>query len=144
MELTTQFNPEEPDHYVPTVIEEKISLLLTKLKGNVTAVATAYGCTRWNVYKHIDRSPYLQYIFEDARERRLDTAEAKLDEAIERGEPWAIALILRTLGRKRGYVEKVEQSGTIDHQHSIKNWKEEANKKIKELQEQYDKRNGQE
>ncbi len=143
-ELVTQFNPKEPENYRPTEIEQRIGLLLTKNKGNITYVAAEYPSTRWNIYYHIKRSLYLQFVFEDARERRVDEAERKLDEAIERGEAWAIALVLRTLGRGRGYIEKVEQSGSFDHRHPIEDWKQEAERKIKQLQEAADKRNGRE
>jgi hypothetical protein len=140
-ELTTHFDAEHPEKYQPTQIEQRIGLLLTKHKGNITYVSSEYPTTRWGIYYHIKRSPYLQFVFKDAREKRVDEAERKLDEAIERGEAWAIALVLRTLGKERGYVEKVEQSGSINHRHTIEDWKTEADKRLKELQEQYDVRN---
>jgi hypothetical protein len=37
-------------------------------------------------------------------------AEAKLMQAVDKGEQWAITMILRTLGRERGYVERQEVS----------------------------------
>jgi len=38
----------------------------------------------------------------------LDATEEKLVAAIDNGEPWAIALVLKTLGKERGYVERQE------------------------------------
>lgn len=135
-ELATNFNPETPELYVPREIEKKIARLLIEKGGNITAVAKSYGCSRWNIYLHLKKSEFLRFVFEDERGRRVDRAEAQLDLAVERGEPWAIALVLRTLGKERGYVEKVEQSGSVEHRHTIEDWKKEAVKKLKELEEQ--------
>ena len=38
-------------------------------------------------------------------------AELKLDAAVQAGEPWAIAFLLKTVGRKRGYVQRQEITG---------------------------------
>ncbi len=48
-------------------------------------------------------------VVEEFRERRVDRAEYKLDDALEDGQPWAIALVLKTIGKDRGYVERSEQ-----------------------------------
>jgi hypothetical protein len=46
----------------------------------------------------------------DQRGKTLDLAEAKLMQAVDKGEQWAITMLLRTLGRERGYVERQEVS----------------------------------
>ena len=46
----------------------------------------------------------------------MDISEQKLRAAVLNGEPWAIALVLKTLGKKRGYVERTEIAGTDDGQ----------------------------
>jgi hypothetical protein len=43
--------------------------------------------------------------------REDPTAEARLGEAVARGEPWAVTFALKTVGKDRGYVEKVEHGG---------------------------------
>jgi hypothetical protein len=69
------------------------------------------GCS-YNTLKHyVDNSPKLQRIIAHYRSRRVDKAELKLEQAIDRGEPWAISLTLRTIGRERGYVERSEVTG---------------------------------
>lgn len=49
----------------------------------------------------------------------IDEAELRLWAAIQRGESWAIAFALRTLGRDRGYAERVTQEvgGNVLHLH---------------------------
>ncbi len=51
----------------------------------------------------------------EERNYQLDLSESALFDARDRGEGWAIALHLKTLGKDRGYTEKqiVEQVGKI-------------------------------
>ena len=46
-----------------------------------------------------------------AREELVDIAEIRLRVAINNGEPWAIALVLKTMGKNRGYTERHEITG---------------------------------
>jgi hypothetical protein len=50
---------------------------------------------------------------ENARTEFLDLAELKLWQAVQRGEAWAIAFALRTLGRTRGYGEHLDLNVSI-------------------------------
>lgn len=87
---------------------------LSKHNGNVTASARALKITRQSLWERIQKNEGLQDHLHQTREVRVDKAEDKLDEAIERGEGWAIAMTLKTLGKDRGYVEKTEQQTTGD------------------------------
>lgn len=40
-----------------------------------------------------------------ARQLRLDLAALEVYAAVDRGEPWAVRLVITTLGRDRDYVE---------------------------------------
>ena len=60
----------------------------------------------------VNEDPYLESLAKDERGKTLDIAEAKLMEAVGKGEQWAINLILKTLGRDRGFVERQEISNT--------------------------------
>lgn len=77
-------------------------------RGNISAIARALGASRQTVYRRIAQSPQLQAAIESAREARIDDAESQLDAAVDRGEPWAVSLLLRTLGRDRGYGDRAE------------------------------------
>lgn len=76
--------------------------------GVVTAAAEAAGIDRRSLTRRISKSVRLQAAVSAARDRLIDKAESKLATAIERGDPWAITLALKTLGKSRGYVERQE------------------------------------
>ncbi|HJZ57162.1 MAG TPA: hypothetical protein VKE74_19485 [Gemmataceae bacterium] len=92
---------------------------IPRFRGNLAAVARSFGVTRTAVWKFVQRYPELQEVAHDARETRLDNAESSLDRAILAGEPWAIQMVLKTLGKDRGYVERTEQhhSGSVAEVH---------------------------
>lgn len=77
-------------------------------RGNITNTAKLIGLSRCHLSTRINSSPELVKAVEEAKEIRLDIAESKLDEAVEKGEGWAICFILKCLGKKRGYIEKSE------------------------------------
>jgi hypothetical protein len=80
---------------------------LQHTRGMVTLAARQLGCDPDTVQKYCQRYPTVQQAKIDARAEMLDEAELRLWNAIQRGEPWAIAFCLRTLGRERGYTEGV-------------------------------------
>lgn len=85
---------------------------LRQTRGLLTLAAERLGASYNTVKRYVDRSPTLQAVVEESRERRVDMAELKLDEMIKNGEPWAVQMTLRTLGRSRGYVERQEHEVT--------------------------------
>lgn len=82
---------------------------LRETKGLVSYAAQRLGCSVQTVYNYIERYPTVQAAVNEQREGIIDLAEGKLFAAISRGEPWAVAMMLKTLGKKRGYVERTEQ-----------------------------------
>lgn len=87
---------------------------LRRAYGLVSVVAERLGMSRQALYRRIRKSERLQEALRDAREIVVDTAELKLIEAIRKGEPWAIGLALKTLGKERGYVERQEVDNLRD------------------------------
>ena len=77
-------------------------------RGMVTVAATKLGCTPVTIYNWIKKSPDCRAVVDQERERVIDTAELGLMKAINQQESWAIAFALKTIGKKRGYVERVE------------------------------------
>ena len=63
---------------------------------------------------------------EHARGEVVDYAEQKLRPAILNGEPWAIAMALKTIGKSRGYVERQEVTGADGGAVMVK-WDDENN-----------------
>lgn len=89
---------------------EQIIEALRASKGMVYIAADALGCTAKTVYNYIERYPEVKEARKAARGRTLDVGELKLFNAVERDEAWAIAFLLKTLGKERGYTERQEVS----------------------------------
>ena len=93
---------------------------LEQSKGMVTVAARLLGCHVETVYAYIERHPALAEAKRQQREGMTDVAELALYKAIQSGEAWAVCFYLKTQGKSRGYVERVEQqhSGTITQEHA--------------------------
>ena len=76
--------------------------------GIVSQAAKNLGIERSGLTKRIKNHKILQQTLEEAREVFLDKGESALKTAVENGEHWAVSLLLKTLGKHRGYVEKQE------------------------------------
>lgn len=84
---------------------EEVCEALEQAHGMVTGAAEILGVAYNTIARYISASDKAREIIEHWRIRRTDRAEYKLDEAIERGESWAVQLSLRDHkgGRERGY-----------------------------------------
>lgn len=89
--------------------QDQVIAALRETRGTMTLAADRLGCDPETVAAYATRYPRVRRELKSQRRRRVDIAELKLDQAIQNGEAWAIALVLKTLGKKRGYVERVEQ-----------------------------------
>jgi hypothetical protein len=98
---------------------------LHQVHGLVYLAAKLLRCDPETIHNYCKRYPAVQAAKVDARGELVDVAEAKLWQAVHHGEAWAITLVLKTLGRERGYVERREEQvqGTVMHEH-IHTWKE--------------------
>ncbi len=81
---------------------------LNATKGMVYVAARQLGCSANTVYNYAKRYPAVQAAIDEQRGSMLDTAELALWKAIQNGEGWAISLALKTIGKSRGYVERME------------------------------------
>ena len=81
---------------------------LIRNKGRVVATCEDIGCTTATFYYRVQKDPEFAQALATIREARVDVAEDKLGEAVRRGEPWAVAMVLKTIGKHRGYTEKIE------------------------------------
>ncbi|MGH2359356.1 MAG: helix-turn-helix domain-containing protein [bacterium] len=96
--------PPKPERYSPALLIEA----LTKSRGRIAVAARMLGCSRQTIYDSMKRHAEIKEVIDGERELFVDTAELKLMEAVQKGQPWAIMLVLKTLGRDRGYVERQE------------------------------------
>jgi hypothetical protein len=90
---------------VHTVIEA-----LRTHHGLLVLAADALGCSRQTLYNYAERYPEVAEVLDEERQRFIDLAEQGLYDHLEERSPWAIALVLRTLGRHRGYGERLPAS----------------------------------
>lgn len=94
---------------------EQVADALERSKGLVSVAARSLGCDTNTIRRYIAKYVSVQKAKDEAREGIKDLAEARLFQAIDRGEPWAVGMLLRTVGKDRGYVERheVENDGVI-------------------------------
>ena len=99
---------------------------LKETKGMVYLAAKRLGCEAQTIYNYRDRYPAVRAEMEQQDGEVDDAAEMVLYKAIMAGEPWAVQFRLRTKGKGRGYVERVQQEvsgpngGPIQTEHTEK------------------------
>ena len=98
----------------------QIEAALKQKAGNVTAAATALGCSRSTLYRRMQQSPGLIELVTDERETLVDIAESMLKREVLAGNITAIIFTLKTVGKSRGYVERQEYAGVPDQPVTIK------------------------
>ena len=79
---------------------------------NVSATCKQVNITRKQFYNWYNNIPEFQEAIEEARESLLDFAETKLHQNIMNGNEASIFFFLKTKGKKRGYVERQEITGS--------------------------------
>lgn len=86
----------------------KIVTAYEKKGGNMAATAAALGITRQALYNWRKEDKKLSAALDDVDEGILDYTESKLIEKVNEGNLTAIIFLLKTKGKKRGYVEQVD------------------------------------
>jgi len=82
---------------------ENVSEAIERCHGILGFAARMLGIKRDTLARYISDKPDLKALLTDERENLIDMAEAKTYVAMSRGEPWALALVLQTIGRERGW-----------------------------------------
>lgn len=82
-------------------------------RGLIAVAARKLDVDRQTIYNRMKQSAKVRDAVEEARDFTTDVAEAKLFQAIEAGEAWAVCFYLKCQAKGRGYVEKqqVEHTG---------------------------------
>ena len=88
--------------------QAQVIAALRETKGMVYLAAKKLGCEAQTVYNYRDRYPAVRAEMEQQDGEVDDAAEMVLYKAIMAGEPWAVQFRLRTKGKGRGYVERVQ------------------------------------
>lgn len=87
---------------------EEVEAKLRELSGNFSAVARALGVSRIAVWKFINRRPKLKEVAEECRQTFIDNVESSIYKEALNGNVTAQIFILKTLGKSRGYIEKMQ------------------------------------
>lgn len=83
-------------------------------RGIVSYACRKVGITRSCYYKWCDEEPKFKEKAKEVEEETIDLVESKLLSAINEGDLTAIIFYLKTKGKKRGYVERLEQDVNIN------------------------------
>ncbi len=81
---------------------------------NISATCDKVGIARRTFYYWKERNQRFREAIEDAEEMSIDFAESKLRQAVMGGDMTAIIFFLKTKGKKRGYVEQIEQKVEVN------------------------------
>jgi hypothetical protein len=97
-------------HVIKNLTNAEIIEAITKCRGLLYLASNVLSVNYQTLAERVNNDPELQEAVKDQRGKTLDMAEAKLMQAVDKGEQWAITMLLRTLGRERGFVERQEVS----------------------------------
>ena len=87
---------------------------LEKTLGVVTTASKMVGIERTTHYKWMSNDKDYKAKVEDLQEVVLDFAESALHKMVENHNPAATLFLLKTKGKKRGYIERQEIEHTSD------------------------------
>ena len=80
-----------------------------------TACEKVDDVSRRQFYRWLEKDEDFKKAVEEASEKILDLAESSLIRNIRSGDTASIIFYLKTKGKKRGYTQQVDVSGTIEH-----------------------------
>lgn len=103
---------------------ETVKKLIEATGGNLSAVAAQLGCDRATVYNYVKRHPTLKRALQQQREKLIDWAETVITEAIQEKDVQTAKWVLATIGKKRGWGEKldVKHSGKVFVPQTFDEW----------------------
>ena len=97
----------QPQQYT----SEQIAQALRDTNGLVSLAAKRLGCAPNTIYYRAKAVKSVKQAMDDCRGELVDFAELALRSSVIDKEPWAVSLVLKTLGKDRGYVERQEVTG---------------------------------
>ena len=90
-------------------LKEQFIKAYAEQKGFISEVCIAVGISRQTFYRWKKNDKTFCEIIEDIEEGLIDFVESKLFNRIEKEDITAIIFFLKTKGKGRGYVERIEQ-----------------------------------
>lgn len=90
------------------ISKRKILAAIPDSGGILTIIAGRLDCSWSTAQRAIESYPETKQAYTDEQERILDLAESKLYDSIQKGESQDIKWFLAKKGKRRGYVDSVE------------------------------------
>lgn len=87
---------------------EQIIGALQATQGKVALAAQRLGCSVHTIYQRAKKVTTIQTTIDEYRERQLDAAELQLYKLVQEGNLGAIIFYLKTQGKRRGWIERLE------------------------------------
>ena len=110
-----------------TDIQKKAMIeALEKSLGIVTTACKTVGIARSTHYEWIEKDEAYKKEVESISDMVIDFAESKLHKLIDGGDTSATIFYLKTKGKKRGYIERVEQDVKLNAP-NLPDWINEGN-----------------
>lgn len=88
--------------------KEAVLEALERTAGNIKMACMQVKIARSRFYEWLKEDEYFKERYEEVMEGLIDYAESKLMQAISNNNITAIIFFLKTKGKHRGYVERVE------------------------------------
>ena len=98
---------------MPKRTDKDIIQAIRNSRGLIAAAARKLGVSRRTIYNRMEKSEDIREAVDEARDFTMDVAEAKLFQAIEAGESWAVQFYLKCQAKHRGYMERIQQDTNI-------------------------------
>lgn len=94
--------------------KKAIIQLFPKKACNISATCTAIGISRKTFYTYLEKDKKFREAIEESQEAQIDNAESILQKKIMEEDTTSVIFYLKTKGRDRGYIERVEQEVSIN------------------------------
>ena len=104
----TRLNPSGPYYHNDVVAA------LRETRGIITEAARLLGRSRNGLAIYIDKHQDISELLNEEREAFIDTAEVKIRELVDAGDPASVRFVLTTLGRFRGWAMKITNASPGD------------------------------
>ena len=96
------------------ITSKLIAETYAKKGSNISATCLALGISRQTFYNWRAKNKALDEKLNDVFEAMVDNAESKLLRHINDGDTTCLMFFLKTKGKHRGYVEKIEQQVSVN------------------------------
>jgi hypothetical protein len=101
--------------YTEDWLKQNLPEIIQKHGGIIRGIADELAIDISTLWRYSQKYEWIDELRDKARITLVDEAESKLREAVARGESWAVQYMLSHQGGKRGYGNKLEIKGTINH-----------------------------